>query len=214
MVLSCASLISQRKITISGSKSISNRLLILQSIFSNITIKNLSTSDDTRHMSDALQSNLNKINIGHAGTAMRFLTSFFSAKKNSIVEIYGSKRMHKRPISILVKSLKQIGADIKYLENSGFPPLRIIGQKLQSKKLKIDSSTSSQFISSLILISPKIEGGLEIEMTGKNTSLPYIKMTIDLLKKIGVSVILEKNIISISQKDKINPIEITVEPDW
>ena len=214
MVLSCASLISQRKITISGSKSISNRLLILQSIFSNITIKNLSTSDDTRHMSDALQSNLNKINIGHAGTAMRFLTSFFSAKKNSIVEIYGSKRMHKRPISILVKSLKQIGAEIKYLENSGFPPLRITGQKLQSKKLKIDSSTSSQFISSLILISPKIEGGLEIEMTGKDTSLPYIKMTIDLLKKIGVSVILEKNIISISQKDKINSIEITVEPDW
>ena len=214
MVLSCASLISQRKITISGSKSISNRLLILQSIFSNITIKNLSTSDDTRHMSDALQSNLNKINIGHAGTAMRFLTSFFSAKKNSIVEIYGSKRMHKRPISILVKSLKQIGAEIKYLENSGFPPLRITGQKLQSKKLKIDSSTSSQFISSLILISPKIEGGLEIEMTGKDTSLPYIKMTIDLLKKIGVSVIFKKNIISISQKDKINSIEITVEPDW
>ena len=214
MVLSCSNLISQRKITISGSKSISNRLLILQSIFSNITIKNLSTSDDTRHMSDALQSNLNKINIGHAGTAMRFLTSFFSAKKNSIVEIYGSKRMHKRPISILVKSLKQIGAEIKYLENSGFPPLKITGQKLQSKKLKIDSSTSSQFISSLILISPKIEGGLEIEMTGKDTSLPYIKMTIDLLKKIGVSVILEKNIISISQKDKINSIEITVEPDW
>ena len=214
MVLGCASLISQRKITISGSKSISNRLLILQSIFSNITIKNLSTSDDTRHMSDALQSSLNKINIGHAGTAMRFLTSFFSMKKNSIVEIYGSKRMHKRPISILVKSLKEIGADIKYLENNGFPPLRIIGQKLQSKKLKIDSSKSSQFISSLILISPKIEGGLEIEMTGKDTSLPYIEMTIDLLKKIGVSVIFEKNIISISQKDKINSIEITVEPDW
>ena len=214
MVLSCASLISQRKITISGSKSISNRLLILQSIFSNITIKNLSTSDDTRHMSDALQSNLNKINIGHAGTAMRFLTSFFSAKKNSIVEIYGSKRMHKRPISILVKSLKQIGAEIKYLENSGFPPLRITGQKLQSKKLKIDSSTSSQFISSILLISPMIEGGLEIEMIGKDTSRPYIEMTIDLLKKIGVSVIFKKNIISISQKDKINSIEITVEPDW
>ncbi len=214
MVLSCSNLISQKKITISGSKSISNRLLILQSIFSNITIKNLSTCDDTRHMSDALQSSLNKINIEHAGTAMRFLTSFFSVKKNSIVEIYGSKRMHKRPISILVQSLKEIGAKIEYLENSGFPPLRIIGQKLQSKKLKIDSSISSQYISSLILIAPKIEGGLEIEMIGKDTSLPYIEMTIDLLKKIGVSATFQNNIISISQKDKINSIEITVEPDW
>ena len=214
MVLRCISLISKRKITISGSKSISNRLLILQSLFSNITIKNLSTSDDTRHMLDALQSSSNKINIGHAGTAMRFLTSFFSVKKNSIVEIYGSKRMHKRPISILVKSLKEIGAEIDYLENIGFPPLKITGNKLQSKKLKIDSSISSQFISSLILISPKIEGGLEIEMTAKDTSLPYIEMTIDLLKKIGVSVTFYKNIISISQKDKINSIEMTVEPDW
>ena len=214
MVLSCSNLISQKKITISGSKSISNRLLILQSIFSNITIKNLSTCDDTRHMSDALQSSLNKINIEHAGTAMRFLTSFFSVKKNSIVEIYGSKRMHKRPISILVQSLKEIGAKIEYLENSGFPPLRIIGQKLQSKKLKIDSSISSQYISSLILIAPKIEGGLEIEMIGKDTSLPYIEMTIDLLKIIGVSATFQNNIISISQKDKINSIEITVEPDW
>ena len=214
MVLRCTSLISQRKITISGSKSISNRLLILQSIFPNITIKNLSTSDDTRHMSDALKSSSNKINIRHAGTAMRFLTSFFSVKKNSIVDIYGSKRMHKRPISILVKSLKKIGAKIEYLENIGFPPLRITGHKLQSKKLRIDSSISSQFISSILLISPKIEGGLEIEMTGKDTSLPYIEMTIDLLKKIGVLVTYHKNIISINQKEKINAIEITVEPDW
>ena len=214
MVLRCTSLISQRKITISGSKSISNRLLILQSIFPNITIKNLSTSDDTRHMSVALKSSSNKINIRHAGTAMRFLTSFFSVKKNSIVDIYGSKRMHKRPISILVKSLRKIGAKIEYLENTGFPPLRITGHKLQSKKLKIDSSISSQFISSLLLISPKIEGGLEIEMTGKDTSLPYIEMTIDLLKKIGVLVTYHKNIISINQKEKINAIEITVEPDW
>ena len=214
MVLSCASLISQKIITISGSKSISNRLLILQSLFPNIIIKNLSTSDDTRHMLDALQSSSNKINIGHAGTAMRFLSSFFSVKKNSIVEIYGSKRMHKRPISILVKSLKEIGAEIEYLENSGFPPLKITGHKLQSKKLKIDSSVSSQFISSLILIAPKIEGGLEIEMIGKDTSLPYIEMTIDLLKKIGVSATFHRNIISVSQKDKINSIEIIVEPDW
>lgn len=214
MVLKCTSLISQKKITISGSKSISNRLLILQSIFPNITIKNLSTSDDTRHMSDALKSSSSKINIGHAGTAMRFLTSFFSVKKNSIVEIYGSKRMHKRPISILVKSLKEIGAKIEYLENSGFPPLKITGQKLKSNKLKIDSSISSQFISSLILISPKIEGGLEIEMTGKDTSVPYIEMTMDLLKKIGVLVKHQHNIISINQKDKINAIDIIVEPDW
>ena len=214
MVLKCTSLISQKKITISGSKSISNRLLILQSIFPNITIKNLSTSDDTRHMSDALKSSSSKINIGHAGTAMRFLTSFFSVKKNSIVEIYGSKRMHKRPISILVKSLKEIGAKIEYLENSGFPPLKITGQKLKSNKLKIDSSISSQFISSLILISPKIEGGLEIEMTGKDTSAPYIEMTMDLLKKIGVLVKYQHNTISINQKDKINAIDIIVEPDW
>ncbi len=214
MVLKCTSLISQKKITISGSKSISNRLLILQSIFPGITIKNLSTSDDTKHMYDALRSRSNKINIGHAGTAMRFLTSFFSIKKKSIVEIYGSKRMHKRPISTLVNSLKKIGAEIEYLENSGFPPLRITGKKLKSKKLKIDSSISSQFISSLLLISANIEGGLEIKMTGKDTSVPYIEMTIDLLKKIGVLVKFQNNIISVNQKYEINPIDITVEPDW
>jgi len=214
MVLKCTSLISQKKITISGSKSISNRLLILQSIFPEITIKNLSTSDDTKHMYDALRSRSNKINIGHAGTAMRFLTSFFSIKKKSIVEIYGSKRMHKRPISTLVNSLKKIGAEIEYLENSGFPPLRITGKKLKSKKLKIDSSISSQFISSLLLISANIEGGLEIKMTGKDTSVPYIEMTIDLLKKIGVLVKFQNNIISVNQKYEINPIDITVEPDW
>ena len=122
--------------------------------------------------------------------------------------------MHKRPISILVKSLKEIGAKIEYLENSGFPPLKITGQKLKSNKLKIDSSISSQFISSLILISPKIEGGLEIEMTGKDTSAPYIEMTMDLLKKIGVLVKHQHNIISINQKDKIKAIDIIVEPDW
>ena len=122
--------------------------------------------------------------------------------------------MHKRPISILVKSLKEIGAEIEYLQRSGFPPLRITGKKLKSKKLKIDSSISSQFISSLLLISPKIEGGLEIELTEKNTSLPYIEMTIDLLKKIGVFVKYQHNIISIHQKDEINAIDITVEPDW
>ena len=95
MVLRRTNLISQKKITISGSKSITNRLLILQSIFPNITIKNQSTSDDTKYLSVALKSSSNKINIGHAGTAMRFLTSYFSVKKNSIVEIYGSKWMHK-----------------------------------------------------------------------------------------------------------------------
>ena len=214
MVLKCTSLISQKKIIISGSKSISNRLLILQSIFPEITIKNLSTSDDTKHMKNALKSSSNKINIGHAGTTMRFLTSFFSIKKNSIVEIYGSERMHKRPISILVNSLKKIGAEIEYLENSGFPPLRITGKKLKSKKLKIDSSISSQFISSLLLISAKIEGGLEIHMTGKDTSVPYIEMTTNLLKKIGVSVKYQHNIICINQTEEINPINITVEPDW
>jgi len=214
MVLRCTNLIFQKKITISGSKSISNRLLVLQSIFPNITIKNQSTSDDTKYLSDALKSSSNKVNIGHAGTAMRFLTSYFSVKKNSIVEIYGSKRMHKRPISILVESLRQIGAEIEYLDNIGFPPLRITGQKLKSKKLKIDSSISSQFISSLILISPMIEGGLVIEMTGKDTSLPYIEMTIDLLKKIGVSVTYQKKMITIDQKERINVIDITVEPDW
>ena len=202
MVLRRTNLISQKKITISGSKSISNRLLVLQSIFPNITIKNQSTSDDTKYLSDALKSSSNKVNIGHAGTAMRFLTSYFSVKKNSIVEIYGSKRMHKRPISILVESLRQIGAEIEYLDNIGFPPLRITGQKLKSKKLKIDSSISSQFISSLILISPMIEGGLVIEMT------------IDLLKKIGVSVTYQKKMITIDQKERINVIDITVEPDW
>ena len=170
-------------IVISGSKSESNRLLILSSLFKNLSLKNISNSDDTNHLIKALRSKSSTIDIGHAGTAMRFLTSYFSLTTKKEIELKGSQRMHNRPIKALVDSLREIGASIHYLDREGYPPLLVKPSKLFSKNLVIDTSKSSQYISSLLLIAPKISGGLKIELKGRETSRPYIFMTIFLLKK-------------------------------
>ena len=174
-------------IIISGSKSESNRLLILQNIYPNISLENLSNSDDTKHLKEALSSEDNLIDIGHAGTAMRFLTAFFSVKKGREIILTGSERMQNRTIKILVEALQSLGVDIEYIEKSGFPPLKIIGKNITSNKVKIQGNVSSQYISALLLIAPSLQNGLEIELLGEITSLPYIKMTLALLDEIGVS---------------------------
>ena len=170
-------------IVIPGSKSESNRLLILRSLFKKLSLENISNSDDTNYLLKALSSKSCTIDIGHAGTAMRFLTSYFSLTTKKEIELRGSQRMHNRPIKILVDSLLKIGASIHYLDKEGYPPLLIKPSKLISKNLIIDSSTSSQYTSSLLLIAPKISGGLKIQLTGRETSKPYIDMTISLLIK-------------------------------
>ena len=206
--------LKEAKIFIPGSKSESNRLLILSSLYNNLTLENLSNSDDTNYLFTALSQKNKTIDVGHAGTAMRFLTSLIALQTTREIELKGSDRMHNRPLKILVESLKKIGASIQYLEKDGFPPLLIKPSKLYGGKISIDSSVSSQYISSLLLIAPKIKGGLEIELLGEETSLPYINMTIVLLKKIGVKIQLEKNILKVYDLKNIRPLKISIESDW
>ena len=201
-------------IIIPGSKSESNRLIILSSLFENISLENISNSDDTNYLLNAINTKSNVINVGHAGTAMRFLASYLSLTTQADVQLIGSERMHNRPIKILVDSLRQIGASIEYTDKLGYPPILIRPSKLSVNKLHIDTSKSSQFISSLLLIAPRIPGGLEIELSGKETSKPYIDMTVDLLNKIGVKIIAKKNYFKVFELQKINPIKISVESDW
>ena len=201
-------------IVIPGSKSESNRLLILRSLFKKLSLENISNSDDTNYLLNALSSKSSTIDIGHAGTAMRFLTSYFSLTTKKEIELRGSQRMHNRPIKTLVDSLREIGASIHYMDKEGYPPLLIKPSKLISKNLIIDSSTSSQYISSLLLIAPKISGGLKIQLTGRETSKPYIDMTISLLKKIGVDITRTENKISVCELQKIESKKHHIESDW
>ena len=153
-------------ITISGSKSESNRLLILQKLFPEIFIENLSDSDDSVHMQHALSTNDEIVDISHAGTAMRFLTSYFAANNGRETVLTGSERMQNRPVEILVNALKDLGATITYEDKVGYPPIRIQGTKISKDKVQIHGNVSSQYISSLLLIASKLENGLEIELIG------------------------------------------------
>ena len=202
------------EVKITGSKSESNRLLILQQFFSNLDIKNLSNSDDSRLMQKALASNSNEINIGHAGTAMRFLTAFYAVKENSEIVLTGSHRMKNRPIKILVDALKSLGAEIEYVEKEGYPPLKITGKRLTNSSVEIDGNVSSQYISSLLLIASSLENGLQLKFKGEITSVPYIKMTLQLLNEIGVEYTWIGKIITIKPKKEIEKKTIVVESDW
>ena len=201
-------------IFISGSKSESNRLLILQKLFDGITINNLSDSDDTHHLQHALSTNDTSINIGHAGTAMRFLTAFFATQSNRTVVLSGSERMHQRPIKILVDALRSLGAEITYTEKDGFPPLQIRGKKLIKNNVKINGNISSQYISALLLIAASLPNGLRIQLLGDITSIPYIKMTLLLLNRVGVSTNFEGQYIHVKPYLKPKEQVLVVESDW
>ena len=202
------------EIFVSGSKSESNRLLILQRSFTDLKLKNLSNSDDTKYLTKALQGESDVVDISHAGTAMRFLTAYFAAKEGREVILTGSHRMQNRPISILVDALRSIGADISYKDKEGYPPLVIKGKKLEESKLSIQGNVSSQYISALLLMAPGLDNGLEIELLGTVTSVPYINMTLALLKDLDVSYTWNDNIIKIEALDTVAEAEMTVESDW
>lgn len=205
---------SGEEVTISGSKSESNRLLILQQIFPEIKIENLSDSDDSVHLKHALTTNDETVDIGHAGTAMRFLTGFFSAQKGKAKIVKGSERMHNRPIEILVAALRDLGADITYIEKDGYPPIKIVGAALTKDIVSINGNVSSQYISSLMLMAPSLVNGLEINLVGKVTSIPYINMTLSLLHQIGVVASFKGNTIKVQAKKEIEKQSILVEADW
>ncbi len=202
-------------LSITGSKSISNRLLILQYLYKNeIFIENLSNCEDTLLLKKSLNSISKVIDVNHAGTTMRFLTSYFSIQKNKNIILTGSTRMKQRPISILVDALNKLGAKIIYLEKKGYPPIQILGKKILGGYINIDARISSQFISSLMLISSKFKMGLKIFLKQKITSYPYIKMTFDLLNLIGVKAIWENNKIHILPGKKKLVKHFYVESDW
>jgi len=206
--------IGNANIKISGSKSESNRLLILQQWYQNLKLENLSDSDDTNHLSEALSSNNEIVNIGHAGTAMRFLTAYFSAQEGRETVLTGSKRMQNRPIKILVDAMRSMGANIEYVDKEGYPPLRIKGKKLTKNKVEINGNVSSQYISALLLIAPSLENGLEIKLLGEITSRPYLEMTLTLLKELGISTGFKGTKIKVESKSIIDDKAVVIESDW
>ncbi|WP_288980686.1 3-phosphoshikimate 1-carboxyvinyltransferase [uncultured Flavobacterium sp.] len=208
------------KVKITGSKSETNRLFLLQALYPNLTLKNTSNSDDSEAMLKALQHsqlatrNSQLIDVHHAGTAMRFLTAYFSIQEGKEVVLTGSSRMKERPIKILVDALNQLGAEICYDENDGFPPIRIKGKKLTQNNVSLPANVSSQYISALLLIAPKLENGLELSLEGEITSIPYIKMTLVLLNEIGVMTTFQGNKIIVNSLPTSNSQLLTVESDW
>ena len=215
----------QSSISITGSKSETNRLLLLQALYPNLLLENTSNSDDSEVMAKALSTDCHteqactersrSIEVHHAGTAMRFLTTYFAIQENREVVLTGSSRMKERPIKILVDALRQLGAEISYEENEGFPPIRIKGKKLTQNKVSLLANVSSQYISALLLIAPKLENGLELTLEGEITSVPYIKMTLSLLNEIGVGTSFVGNTIKVNPKlITYNSQLITVESDW
>lgn len=205
----------QSSVTITGSKSESNRLLLLRALYPEIEIKNVSNSDDSELMQKALSTSSNLVDIHHAGTAMRFLTAFFATRKGREVVLTGSHRMQERPIQILVDALKQIGADISYEKNVGYPPIRINGKELTKHKVTLKANVSSQYISALLLIASKLKNGLVLTLEGKITSVPYIKMTLALLNDIGVETSFIDNTIIVKPNAlQLKKQTVVVESDW
>ena len=202
------------EIEIGGSKSESNRLLMLREYSSDFKITNLSKSDDTKTLINALANTDKIIDVNHAGTAMRFLASYYASKLNSEITLTGSDRMKNRPIGILVDALRDLGAEIEYKEKEGYPPLRIIGKNLMGNEVSLPANISSQFISSLMMLGVKIDNGIKLNLEGNIASKPYILMTKKLMDKIGCNVVINNNEIVISRNYKSLNRIVEVESDW
>lgn len=207
--------IQSSSLQITGSKSETNRLLLLQALYDGITINNASESDDSEAMQKALAGNGDVVDIHHAGTAMRFLTAYYAIQEDREVTLTGSPRMKERPIGVLVDALRSLGSDIEYEENEGFPPLRIKGKKLTANKVSIKANVSSQYITALLLIAAKLENGLEITLDGEITSRPYLEMTLALLREVDIAATFEGQTIKVlPSTNNHQPKTITVESDW
>lgn len=201
------------EITLPPSKSISNRLLIIRALTPKpFRIENLSDSDDTRVLTDALSGKLNIVNIGHAGTSMRFLTGYYSIIPGERI-LTGSERMKHRPVGELVRTLTALGADIQYTEKEGYPPVRIRGKKLEGGRITINSSVSSQFISSLLMIAPCLSNGLELNLEGDTVSPAYIALTLKLMQSFGIRYEWKGTVITIPPQ-VYKPNDCRVEADW
>ena len=211
-------------ITLTASKSESNRALIIQALCAErFEIDNLAAANDTEILSAVLKLSEKERefstghDIGPAGTAMRFLTAYFATKVGTHV-LTGSERMKKRPIGILVNGLRELGAEISYMEEDGFPPLKIIGKALRGGEIEIDGNVSSQFISALLMIAPQLQNGLVIKFKGEVTSRPYINMTLKMMEEFRVYGQWQGNSISVSKqayhKKSESDYLYKVEADW
>ncbi|MEN8156510.1 MAG: 3-phosphoshikimate 1-carboxyvinyltransferase [Bacteroidota bacterium] len=200
------------KIYVPSSKSISNRMLIMLALEGRgREPENLSDSDDTRVLREALGGSGTR-DIGHAGTAMRFLTAFFSTREGKVV-LTGSERMKQRPVGPLVDALRELGAAIRYMEKEGSPPLEISGGLEQGGRITVDGGISSQFISALMMIGPVLKGGLQITLSGDVVSSTYIRMTLALIRQGGIEASYDGREIEIRQGD-YNFGPFVVESDW
>ena len=212
-VISAPQNIIRESIGIPSSKSISNRMLILRSLAgSEAPLQNLSDSDDTKVLAQALDNEEDIIDIGHAGTSMRFLAAYLCTRPGEFI-LTGSDRMKQRPIGPLVDALKQLGANIDYLDTEGCPPLKIIGGEISGGNIAIDAGISSQFISALMMIGPVLEGGLRIQLEGEVVSASYIEMTLALMNSCGANASFDGKVITIPQ-GSYSVEDFSVESDW
>ena len=203
----------QGKVSLPSSKSISNRILLLNALSAcPREMANLSESDDTQILKAALNSKDKLRDVGAAGTSMRFLTAYLAQCPGEYI-LTGSERMKNRPIGILVEALKDAGAEIHYLGKDGYPPLQINGRKLKGGEIRLQSNVSSQYISALMMVAPCMENGLSIRLEGEVISEPYIRMTESLMNLFGVKIIRDDNILRIAPQSYL-PLPSVVESDW
>lgn len=204
----------QGTIQLPSSKSISNRALIINALADNAQMPdNLSDCDDTRVMIQALQNEGEVIDIMAAGTAMRFLTAYLSVTPGTCI-ITGTERMRQRPIQILVDALRGLGADITYVENEGYPPLRITGKELTGDSIHLKGNVSSQYISALLMIAPILKNGLHIFLTGEVISRPYINLTLQLMRDFGVEAVWDSENSIVVAHQTYTGVPFLVESDW
>ena len=205
-------------VALPASKSVSNRALMLQALCAEprYTIGNLAACDDTDHMQqgiEAKRAGAPVIDIGATGTAMRFLTAWLAITEGETV-ITGSERMQQRPIGTLVDALRTLGADITYMNKEGYPPLRIRGRELEGGELEVDASISSQYISALLMIAPRLTRGLTLHLKGTVASRTYIELTLDLMRRFGAKVEWEDESTVRVHPGRYEDTPLTVEADW
>jgi 3-phosphoshikimate 1-carboxyvinyltransferase len=202
-------------IQLPSSKSISNRVLIINALSDGqFTPENLSDCDDTRVMIKALSPESGEvIDIMAAGTAMRFLTAYLSVTPGTHI-ITGTERMRQRPIGILVDALRELGAEIEYMEQEGYPPLRITGKPLTGRAIKLKGDVSSQYASALLMIAPILRGGLRLRLTGEMMSPPYIKLTLKVMEAFGVQHVWNSAKSFHIKHQSYRSVPFAVESDW
>ncbi|MDB4919414.1 3-phosphoshikimate 1-carboxyvinyltransferase [Mucilaginibacter sp.] len=218
-------------VQLTGSKSECNRALIIEALSNGkVKVENISDAADAVTLAEVLSleskvlsqksndsglktQDLRLINIGPAGTAMRFLTAYFTLQNEEVI-LTGSERMKQRPIGILVEALRELGAQIEYVENEGFPPIKLKGSLVQqSNKISIKGNISSQYITALLLIAARLPFGLELHIEGDLTSRPYVEMTLAMLQTAGIQHNWQGNVISV-QNQEFATTSLYIEPDW